>query len=138
MRMINFSLLFAFALALTGCNDSGSASSIDGGPAITVLYGSDPLADVEVRLHASPTGPVISQAISASDGVAHFANPPSPEPDAYFVSLASHGDGGWMLDSKYLKPAKTGMKLEPLAINDSQKIELPKGAVRPLAPNRRR
>lgn len=131
-------LLIASTLSVIGCGSGNPSSSDDDGPAVAVMYQSDPLADVHVRLHAEPTGAVIAQAISSADGIARFAETPSPEPSAYFVSLASLGDGGWILDTKYLKPADSGMKLKPLADNDRQRIELPRGAVRPLEPNNRR
>lgn len=125
------------ALVIAGCGSGDRSRSGSSGPSVAVSYQSDPLPDVEVSLHATPTGPALAKAISASDGRAHFANVPSPEPTEYFVSLQSLGDGGWILDSKFAA-TNSGVRLKPLANHDQQTIELPRGAVRPLTPNNRR
>ena len=129
-------LTAGLSAALVGCGGSGGDSA--NGPGIAVIYESDPLADVQVRLHDGPDGPVLTQAVSATDGVARFADVPSPEPDRYHVSLASIGDGGWILDPQYLKPADSGLTLHPLATAAIQQIKLPSGAVRPLLTTNRR
>jgi len=127
-------LLISSTVTLTGCGGRDSNPAVTDGLGVAVSYRSDPLADVHVRLHGSATGPVLAQAISSTDGIAHFAETPHPQPDEYFVSLCSLGDGGWILDAKYLKPTDSGLKLKPLAEGDVQSIRLPRGAVRPLTP----
>lgn len=122
-------------LMIAGCSDGGPGMQPVDGPGVMIRYQSKPLADVQVRLHAEASGPPIAQAVSAADGVARFADIPSPEPDEYFVSLASLGDGGWMLDTKYLNPADSGFTLKPLSSDDRQRIEIPRGAVRTLQEN---
>ncbi len=138
MKTITPRFLTASVILIAGCGDAGPVASAPDGPGVAVIYESSPLADVQVRLHASPTGPVIAQGVSAANGTARFAETPTPEPSEYFVSLASLGDGGWILDAKYLEPADSGIKLKPLATTDGQRIEIPRGAVRPLTPNNRR
>ncbi len=130
--------VIVFTLAMIGCGSGDEARTEPGGPSVAVSYQAGPLADVEVCLHATSTGPVLAKAISASDGRARFADLPSPEPTEYFVSLQSLGDGGWILDSKFAAAANSGFRLKPLAGNDPQNIDLPRGAVRPLAPTNRR
>ncbi len=130
--------LIASMFSVVGCGPGDTARSEPNGPSVAVSYQSDPLADVEVSLHATSTGPALAKAISASDGRAHFADVPSPEPTQYFVSLQSQSDGGWILDSKFAAAANSGFRLKPLAGNDQQTIELPRGAVRPLTPNTQR
>jgi len=130
--------LLASAIVIAGCGGTDSGAIPSTGPSVAVIYESNPLADVQVRLHAGPTGPVITQSISAADGTARFSGVPSPEPDEYFVSLESLSDGGWMLDAKYSQAADSGMTLKPLVTNDGQRIEIPSGAVRSLNINNRR
>ena len=127
--------VLATMLMIAGCGDGGAGTQPVDGPGVMIRYQSKPLADVQVRLHAEASGPPVAQAVSASDGVARFAGIPSPEPEEYFVSLASLGDGGWMLDTKYLKPADSGFTLKPLSSDARQRIEIPRGAVRLLQEN---
>ncbi|MCO8123087.1 hypothetical protein NHH03_15170 [Stieleria sp. TO1_6] len=134
MKIAFSACLIASIFSVVGCVDGDEVGSAPSGPSVAVSYQSDPLADVEVSLHATLAGPVLAKAISASDGRAHFAEIPSPEPTEYFVALQSQGDGGWMLDSKFAKAAGNNLRLKPFAANDQQKIELPRGAIRPLTP----
>ncbi|MGB7328846.1 MAG: hypothetical protein WBD31_28465 [Rubripirellula sp.] len=137
MKKFFVCIFVALAFLNVGCGDAGPDNDPSSGQGVAVIYESDLLADVQVRLHASPTGPIIAQAISASDGVARFTETPSPEPDQYFVSLASVSDGGWMLDAKFLG-ADNGIQLNPLATHAGQRIELPRGAVRLLTSSKPR
>jgi hypothetical protein len=127
--------LLGIALLLvvsTGCGSHGTAGPIADAPRVTVVYESNPLADVHVRLLASMTGPELAQAITSADGHAHFPSLPSPEPDQYFVSLESSGDGGWILDTKFADAGKNGLTLRPFSEASQQQIELPRNAVRSL------
>lgn len=137
MKMSFHSCLIVLTLAITGCGNRDTRQTQTSGPSVAVSYESQPLADVEVSLHATSTGLAIAKAISTSDGRAYFTEVPSPEPAEYFVSLQSLSDGGWILNSKY-SATNCGLRLKPLAINEQQKIELPRGAVRPLTPLQRR
>ncbi|WP_146405657.1 carboxypeptidase regulatory-like domain-containing protein [Allorhodopirellula heiligendammensis] len=123
-------------VVFAGCGES--PTSVVSGPSVMVTYESQPLADVQVTLHATETGPALAQAVSASDGRAYFQNMPLPEPSEYLVSLQSLGDGGWILDPKYAQAAKSRLRLQPLTDSELQTIELPRGAVSALTPSRRR
>lgn len=137
MRILHRCFAVPWAIAMIGCNGDHE-SPAPHAPAVLLSYQSGPLADVQVRLHESESGPVLAQAVSASDGRASFHIVPDPEPSAYFVSMQSIGDGGWILDAKYGEASKSHVRLAPLAAHDQQTIELPRGAVRPLMPTRRR
>ncbi len=134
MRNLIHTSFIASLLAVFGCGSSATTNPEPSGPSVSVSYQSGPLADVEVSLHATSTGPSIAKAVSASDGRANFPDVPSPEPAEYFVSLQSLGDGGWILDQKFAG-ADNGLRIKPLADNQQQKIKLPRGAVRPLTSN---
>lgn len=134
--MIKHVLLALCLGVVVGCGDD-AAAPMPGGPAVLVRYQSEPLADVHVRLLASAGGPVLSQAITQSDGQANFVDLPSPEPEVYFVSLESLGDGGWMLNRKVIDRTTASLRLKPLAENPSQSIDLPPGSVQPLHPSKR-
>lgn len=136
MKTLYLCLTITCAIAMNGCNGDGESPATHG-PAVMVSYQSGPLADVQVRLHEFESGPVLAQAVSASDGRAAFRTVPDPEPSEYCVSLQSIGDGGWILDAKYGEASKSHVRLAPLADHDEQTIELPRGAVRPLMPVRR-
>lgn len=60
--------VIVFTLAMIGCGSGDEARTEPGGPSVAVSYQAGPLADVEVCLHATSTGPVLAKAISASDG----------------------------------------------------------------------
>ena len=125
-------------IAATGCGDDGTAVSLADLPRVTVIYESHPLADVHVRLRASTTGPELAHAITSTDGHAHFPSLPSPEPDQYFISLESSGDGGWILDPKFTDAGKNGLTLRQFSDVSQKQIELPRNAVRSLEPGGRR
>lgn len=131
------SLMSGLSLAaLVGCGEADFAPPPDDSPAVKVMFQSSPLADVHVRLHASPDGPAIVQAITGADGRALFGDVPSPEPDQYHVSLESISDGGWMLDPKVIAPTLDSLRLGPLSQNQTQAIDLPPRAVRSLSKTR--
>ncbi|TWU20662.1 hypothetical protein Pla52o_45410 [Novipirellula galeiformis] len=134
MKTLVSILLVSSTVTFTGCGGWDSNPTVTDGLGVAVSYRSDPLTDVHVRLHGSATGPILAEAVSSTDGIARFAETPLPQPDEYFVSLSSLGDGGWILDAKYLKPTDSGLKLKSLATDDPQQIKLPRGAVRPLTP----
>lgn len=120
-------------LAGIGC-DSPAVPVISDAPKITVSYAGNPLADVHVRLHDSPGGPVIAQAVSDDAGHATFDELPVPEPAHYFVSMESVGDGGWILDAKMLQRENAARQWPPFATTPIQRIELPPGSVKTLSP----
>ncbi|MEM6366463.1 MAG: hypothetical protein AAF745_18700, partial [Planctomycetota bacterium] len=64
-RALKFFAAVAIGIAASGCGGQPSTSAPTDGPQVKVVYGTDPLADVEVRLHATATGPVIAQTISS-------------------------------------------------------------------------
>lgn len=134
--MIKRVLPFLCIGVVAGCGDD-AALPTPTGPAVLVQYQSEPLADVHVRLLASTGGPVLSQAITQSDGQARFIDLPSPEPEVYFVSIESVGDGGWMLNRKVTDRTTASLRLKPLAENPLQSIDLPLGSVQPLHPTKR-
>ncbi len=126
------SLGILVCLAIAGCGGDDPASPDFTGPRVTITYDSAPLADVQIRLHATQSGSSLAYAVSAADGIARFPQLPVPEPTEYFVSLESIGDGGWILDQKFTTTSTSGIRLKPLVDNASQQIALPRGAVRPL------
>ncbi|TWT73313.1 hypothetical protein [Allorhodopirellula solitaria] len=135
MRVLSLSLPALLVFVAAGCEGDLPVSDPNG-PSVLVTYQSQPLADVQVCLHESASGPVLAQAVSAADGQATFREIPAPEPSEYSVSLQSLSDGGWILDPKYTNPAKSLVRLAPLGDGDPQTIELPRGAVRPLTRTR--
>lgn len=134
--MIKPALLASCLCVVVGCGDD-AASPISTGPVVLVQYQSEPLADVHVRLLSSASGPVLTQAITQRNGQAIFVDLPSPEPEAYFVSLESVGDGGWILNPKITDRAIAPLRLKPLTDNPLQSIQLPPGSVQPLHPSKR-
>jgi len=121
------------AVVMTGCSENRQPVAASSGHHVVVMYQADPLADVHVRLYATPDGPVLAEAISAMNGHVHFDRLPSPQPAEYFVSLESISDGGWMLDSKFGKAATSALRLKSLDEKTSQQLTLPRGAVRPFS-----
>ncbi len=81
---------------IAGCSDALSPPPPEDAPAITVVYQSDPVANVHLQLHESENGPIVARAITSADGKARFVNLPNPQPTEYFVSLESVSEGGWI------------------------------------------
>ncbi len=136
-RWFGSCVLFCSCVVAIGCGQSGSQMHVDGAPTVRVMYQGKPLGDIQVRLHANHGGPVLAQAISQQNGNAYFPDVPSPEPDKYFVTLESLGDGGWMLDAAACESLTETSQLNALQSSPSQRIEIPNGAVAPLPIPRR-
>lgn len=132
--MIKRASLWIFTIAVIAINVGcgGDRSAELEGRSVLVSFGNDPLADVQVNLHDSSAGPVISSAVTDGAGIARFAELPNPEPEQYWVSLISISDGGWILDNKYLEAQASGLQLGPIEGFERQTIRLPSDAVRPL------
>jgi hypothetical protein len=77
---------------------------------------------------------MVAKAVSGIDGQVDFVDLPSPEPDEYFVSLQSLGDGGWILDPQFASATESGLRLQAIDTNNRQTIDLPSGVVRSLDP----
>lgn len=131
-------LLLLGCVISTGCGETHSQADVSGSPYVSVTHQGKPLPDVQVRLHEHAGGPVIAQSISRPDGNAYFTDVPSPEPTKYFVTVESLGDGGWMLDTKACEELSKSVSLEPLESVSSQRIEIPKRAVKILSSPKRR
>lgn len=136
MKWLVFSLIgISVVLIVTfyGCT-GGDSNSPRTGPSVSVVYQSNPIADVQIRLHDATTGSVVAQALTSSDGQAYFSKLPYPEPTEYAVSLDSVGDGGWTIDEQYTNAKDSGLRLAPLASNEQQQIDLPEDALQSLGP----
>lgn len=118
---------------LAGCINSERTAGSDSPAGIAVTYQDSPVAGLEIWLLDSPNGRVVSRSITLSDGIARF-DPPSQEPEEYFVSLESLGDGGWVLQPRVVAPFIEQTTLKPFAVKPVQSIELPASAIRILSP----
>lgn len=118
--------------SLTGCESDLPLPPPDDAPTITVMFESDPVADIEVKLHESGNGPAIVRSVTSTDGKARFVDVPDPEPAEYFVSLESASDGGWILDQDVTQRLTRKLRLKPLNQESSQTIELPSRSIKPL------
>ena len=127
------------ACSLTqGCSESDASGDVSGAPFVHVEYEGQPLANVQVFLRGSRSGPVLAQSISRQDGNAYFTQLPSPEPSKYFVTVESLGDGGWILDADACQQLTESTFLQSLTSSPVQRIELPDGAVHPIYSSSRR
>lgn len=125
-------------LCVAGCGGVGMSGNSASGPSVQVVYQGKPLQDIQICLHASRGGPVLTRAVSRLDGKAYFSDLPLPEPDAYFVTIESVADGGWILDPKACKELTESISLQPLEGTSKQELLIPNGAVKVLSSSRRR
>jgi hypothetical protein len=129
--MKNLRLVLA-VLLMTGCGGPTTLQPA-AGPGVRFTCEGSPVANLLVRLHASPEGPCLGQGITADDGVVRFSELPQPLPERWYVALESVGDGGWMLDARYATPSANGLTLERLEEEQPATLELPAKAIRSLS-----
>lgn len=130
IRPLNLLCLLATLVPVLGCRDVAAPETAVG--KVQVVYDGEPVVDVQVRLHAIEGGPVVAQAVTDGQGMAPFMECPSPEPDAYFVSLESVSDGSWMLDPDVVQRAAAAWKLQPFATQPEQTLKLPPRSIQVL------
>lgn len=120
------------ALELAGCGTSTTLQPTTG-PGVRFLCEGIPVANLHVRLHASPDEPFLLQGVTADDGIVRFGQLPEPVPDRWYVAVESLGDGGWMLDPRYATPGGNGLTVDRLDEQQPATLELPKRAMRVLS-----
>lgn len=118
-------------LLVSGCGGPSTLQPTSG-PGVRFTCEGSPVANLLVRLHASPEGPCVGQGITSDDGVARFSELPQPLPQRWYVALESIGDGGWMLDTRYATPGASGLTVERLEAEQPVTLELPAKAMRSL------
>lgn len=125
-------LVVLAALGLAGC---GAPTTLQptAGPGVRFTCEGSPVANLHVRLHASPNEPFLLQGITAVDGLVRFGELPQPLPERWYVAVESLGDGGWMLDPRYASPSENGLTVERLDEQQPATLELPKRAMRILS-----
>lgn len=120
------------ALELSGCGTPTTLQPTTG-PGVRFLCEGSPVANLHVRLHASPDEPFLLQGVTADDGIVRFGELPEPVPDRWYVAVESLGDGGWMLDPRYATPDANGLTVDRLDEQQPATLELPKRAMRVLS-----
>jgi hypothetical protein len=123
----------------TGCTGGATVSNASvAGPQVSIVYEKSPLADCHITLHVRSGSEFREQwqGLSGANGVATLtlasgANTSLPLAGSYRASLVSHGDGGWLLDTRFADPKTSGIDVS-LAETTTAEVKLPAGAVKPL------
>lgn len=123
----------------TGCTgDAGVNTASVAGPQVSVVYESSPLADCHITLYVRSGSDFREQwqGLSGANGMATLtlasdADTSLPLAGSYRASLVSHGDGGWLLDTRFGDPNTSGIDVS-LAETAPAEVKLPTGAVKPL------
>lgn len=131
---------FVASLAITtGCTGGATVSNASvAGPQVSIVYENSPLADCHITIHVRSGSEFREQweGLSGPNGIATLtlakdADTSLPLAGSYRASLASHGDGGWMLDTRFADPKTSGIDVS-LAETTPAEVKLPTGAVKPL------
>jgi len=137
IRLQSVAVGCTLGLLIAGCGSPTDGIADNDGPRLQVQYEGHPIADVHVRLHASENGDAVLQGITDRNGQIRFADVPLSEPNEYFVSMESVGDGDWILDTKRLEKSQTPMRLQPFGTTPEQHLTLPPKSIRSLTRNTR-